>query len=177
MAGKMKKSLETTNQQLSNLRTNRPSPHILENIKVEYYGSLVPLKQLASITNPGPRLLVVQPWDIASIEEIRKAILKTNLGFSPESDKKMIRITIPQLDAQRREEIVKLAHQITEQGRISVRAERREANERLENLKKGGKIGEDERFRDKERVQELTNSYIKQIDEALKKKEEEIREV
>lgn len=177
MEEKMQKSLEATDQQLSNLRTNRPSPHTLENVKVEYYGSLVPIKQIASISNPSPRSLVVQPWDVAVIGEIKKAILKANLGFSPESDKKMIRITVPQLDAERREEIIKLAHQISEQGRISVRAERREANEGLENLEKQKKIGEDNRIKGKERVQGITNKYIEQIDEALKKKEEEIREV
>ncbi len=177
MEEKMGKSLEATRQQLSNLRTNRPSPHTLENVKVECYGSLVPLKQLASISNPSPRLLVVQPWDISTIEEIKKAILKANLGFSPESDKKLIRITVPQLDAERREEIIKLAHQITEQGRISIRSERREANERLENLEKEKKIGEDDRIKGKERVQGITDKYIEQIDEALKKKEAEIREV
>ncbi|MCD6093696.1 MAG: ribosome recycling factor [Candidatus Omnitrophica bacterium] len=173
----MRKGVEATKQQLSNLRTNRPSPHILENVKVEYYGSLVPLKQLASISNPGPRLLVIQPWDISAIKEIKKAILKANLGFSPESDKKLIRITVPQLDAERREEIIKLAHQISEQGRISIRAARREANERLENLEKEKKIGEDDRIKGKERVQEITDRYIEEINRALKKKEEEIREV
>ncbi|RKY39465.1 MAG: ribosome recycling factor [Candidatus Omnitrophota bacterium] len=177
MEEKMKKAVEVVRHQFSNLRTNRPSPQILENVKVEYYGSLVPLKQLASISNPAPRLLVVQPWDVSTIDEIKKAIMRANLGFSPESDKKIIRITVPQLDAQRREEIVKVAHQIAEQGKAGVRAQRREANERIENLQREKKISEDDKFRDKERIQEITDRYIEQINELLKKKEEEIREI
>ena len=177
MEEKMKNSLQTTIQEFSNLRTNRPSPHILENVKVECYGSLVPLKQIASISNPTPRILVVQPWDISLIENIKKGILRANVGLSPESDKKIIRISIPQLDAKRREEIVKLAHQIAERGRVSIRNERREANECLLELEKEKKIGEDEKFKAKEMVQQITDKYIKQIDGVLEKKEEEIREV
>ena len=173
---KMKKTKEAILREFSAIRTGRASPGLVEAIKIDYYGSPTHLKQLATISTPEPRLIVIHPWDISVLPEIEKAILKSNLGFNPTNDGKFIRISIPHLTTERREELVKVVGRMAEEGRVSLRATRREANEFLKEAEKKGEIPEDERFRLQEEIQKLTDRYNKEIDNLLEDKEKEIRE-
>ena len=174
---KMKKSLEVTMREFSSVRTGRASAGLVENLKVEYYGNPTPLKQVAGISTPEARLIVIQPWDPTALPGIEKAILKSELGISPSNDGKVIRLNIPPLTKERRADLVKLVNKLTEEGRISMRAVRREANEQIKSVEKDNKITEDECFKGQEEIQKLTDKYIKQLDELLKRKEAEIMEV
>lgn len=173
---KMKKTKEAILREFSAVRTGRASPGLVEEIKIDYYGSPAHLKQLATISTPEPRLIVIHPWDAKVLPEIEKAILKSDLGFNPTNDGKFIRISIPHLTTERREELVKVVGRMTEEGRVSLRTTRREANEFLKEAEKKGEIPEDERFRLQEEIQKLTDRYIKEIDSLLEDKEREIRE-
>ncbi|MFH1406449.1 MAG: ribosome recycling factor [Candidatus Omnitrophota bacterium] len=174
---KMKKALEVTSKEFATIRTGRASPALVENIKVEYYGNPTPLRQLATISIPDPRLIVIQPWDVSSLQEVEKAILKSELGITPSNDGKLIRLSLPSLTHERREELAKLVKKIAEDGRVSVRTIRRDANEHIKKLEKDKSITEDGSFSSQEQVQKLTDKYISRIDEALKGKEKEILEV
>lgn len=173
---KMKKTKEAMLKEFSAVRGGRASPSLVEAIKVEYYGNPTPLKQLATISTPEPRLIVIHPWDPSALAEIEKAILKSDLGFNPTNDGKFIRISIPHLTNERKEELVKIAARIAEEGRVSLRATRHEAKDFLKEAEKKGEIPEDERFRLQEEIQKLTDKYIKDIDELLENKEKEITE-
>lgn len=174
---KMQKSIENVGQQLARLRTGKATPSLLDGIKVDYYGNTIPLNQLASISVPEARLLVIHPWDKTSLASIEKAILASDLGLTPNSDGNVIRIPIPLLSEERRKELIKVARKIAEEGRVAVRNIRRETIDEIKNKQKEGTIPEDHSFKLQEKVQELTDKYSKKIDELLKKKEDEIMQI
>jgi ribosome recycling factor len=174
---RMDKSVEHTRTEFNTLRTGRASAALLDRIQVDYYGTATPLKQLATINAPEPRLLTVQPFDPTSIKGIEKAIQESDLGLTPSNDGKLIRLPIPQLTEERRKELVKVARHIAEEGRVAVRGVRRDVMHHLKELVDNGEVGADEEHRGEERVQKLTDEHTKQIDEALKHKEAEIMEV
>ena len=170
----MKKAVEATKREFSEIRTGRASPSLVEGLHVEYYGTHVPLKQVASISVPDARLIVIQPWDITVLSEIERQILGSNLGITPTNDGKVIRLSIPSLSKERREELVKVIHKMSEEGRVSLRTIRRDAIENVRTLEKDGKIAEDDRFKFQDEIQKITDKYIEKIDQLLKEKEEEI---
>lgn len=174
---KMKKAIENLRFELNKIRTGKASPTILDGVKVNYYGSIVPLKQAASISVPEVRLITVQPWDKSMINEIEKAILKSDIGLNPVNDGHIIRLPIPPLTEERRLELVKQTKRLGEEIKVSIRNTRREANENLKKDEKDSKISEDDSYRAQEHIQELTNEYIKRVDDILKVKEQEIMEV
>ena len=171
---RMKKAVEATVREFSEVRTGRANPSLVEGIMVEYYGTNTPLKQLASISVPEPRLIAIHPWDPSSIPAVEKAILKSQLGINPVNDGKIIRISIPPLTKERCEELRKLLHKIAEQGRISVRTVRRDGMDIVKKMEDAKEIPEDARFKGQEEVQKSTDRYIKKIDELLKEKEKEL---
>ena len=174
---KMKKAIENLRYELNKIRTGKASASILDGVKVNYYGSIVPLKQAASISVPEIRLITVQPWDKSMINEVEKAILKSDIGLTPVNDGHIIRLPIPPLTEERRLELVKQTKRLGEEVKVSVRNSRREANERLKKEEKDGTISEDDSYRSQENIQELTDEYIRKVDEILKVKEQEIMEV
>ncbi|NLA58958.1 MAG: ribosome recycling factor [Firmicutes bacterium] len=174
---KMQGVIEATKQAFAAVRTGRANPALLDRIQVDYYGTMTPLNQLATISAPEARLLLIQPWDKNSIKDIEKALLKSDLGLTPSSDGSVIRLVIPPLTEERRKELVKLVRKEAEEKRVAVRNIRREANESLRDLEKEGAISEDERHRSEEDVQELTDKYIDIINQLLEAKENEIMEV
>jgi ribosome recycling factor len=172
----MSKSIEALDRELKRVRTGRASLSILDGIKVDYYGTMTPLNQMATLAVPESRLITIQPWDVSVIKDIEKAILKSDLGLTPANDGKILRISIPPLTEERRKELVKLVHKICEEHKVSVRNVRRDSNELLKSLKKDGDISEDEAFKAQDEVQKITDEHIKLIDECYTKKEKEILE-
>ena len=172
----MGKSIEALDRELKRVRTGRASLSILDGIKVDYYGTLTPLNQMATLAVPESRLITIQPWDVSVIKDIEKAILKSDLGLTPANDGKILRISIPPLTEERRKELVKLVHKMCEDHKVSVRNARRDSNEFLKSLKKDGDISEDEAFKAQEEVQKITDEHVKLIDECYTKKEKEILE-
>jgi len=177
LADNMNQAIEALKKDFNRVRTGRASVSLLDGIRVEAYGSSMPLNQVASISAPESRLLVVQPWDVSSIGQIEKAILKSELGLTPMNDGKVIRITIPQLTEERRKELVKLVRKMAEECRVSIRNARRDANEMLKELKKEGELSEDEAFRAQNEVQKVTDEYIEKVEEVSGKKEKEVMQV
>ncbi len=173
---KMEKALESTAKELSSIRTGRATIALLDGVNIEYYGAKSPINQVASISIPEARLMVIQPWDKSMIGEIEKAILKADLGLNINNDGNIIRITIPELTEERRKELVKLAKKLAEEGKISIRNVRREGNEALKKLEKAGKLPEDDSHREQSKVQDLTDEHISKIDEMVQAKEKEIME-
>jgi len=173
---KMDKAVGTLKNELMKVRTGRASSSLLDGISVEYYGAVTPLNQLASITVPESRLIVVQPWDSGSIGDIEKAILKANIGLTPSNDGKLIRLSVPPLTEERRRDIVKQVGKTCEDYKVGIRNIRRDANEDMKTFKKDGDISEDDMFKGQEDVQKLTDSHIKTIDSINKEKEKEILE-
>ena len=174
---RMDKSVEATLQEFNSVRTGRASAALLDRIHVDYYGQPTPLKQLAAINVPEPRLLTIQPFDPSSIKAIEKAIMESDLGLQPSNDGKIIRLPIPQLTEERRKELVKLVRHMAEEGRVAVRNVRRDVIHRLKEFVDAGQVGADEERRAEERVQRLTDEHVHTIDELLKRKEAEIMEV
>ena len=174
---RMGKSIESLKREYSRLRTGRASISLLDGIRVSYYDTLTPLNQMASLAVPEPRLIVIQPWDKTAIEDIEKAILKSELGLTPMNDGKVIRISIPPLTEERRKELVKVARKMSEENKVSIRNIRRDANEMLKDLKKEKEITEDDLFRSQEEVQKATDQFISQVDELCAAKEKEILEI
>jgi ribosome recycling factor len=174
---RMGKSIKAYKEKLAKIRTGRANPSLIEDLKVEYYGTEVPLMQIATITAPEPRQLLIQPWDKSAIPSIEKAIKKSEFGFNPSVDKDVIRINIPELTDERRKEYIKLARQRAEEARIAIRNIRRDGNETIKELLKEKEITEDEERRALQKIQEITDEYIKKVDELLEKKEKEIEEV
>jgi ribosome recycling factor len=172
----MGKSIEALNNELKRIRTGRASLSILDAIKVDYYGTLTPLNQMATLAVPESRLITIQPWDVSVIKDIEKSLLKSDLGLTPANDGKLIRISIPPLTEERRKELVKLVHKMGEDYKVSVRNARRDANELIKSLKKDGDISEDDAFKSQEEVQKITDANIKRIDECCQEKEKEILE-
>jgi ribosome recycling factor len=177
MEDKMEKTMSTLNGELRKVRTGRASLSVLDGITVDYYGTPTPLNQLASLSAPESRLIVIQPWDVNAIKEVEKAILQSNIGLTPNNDGKIIRLSIPPLTEQRRKEIAKQVRQISEDYKVALRNVRRDANETLKQMKKDGDISEDDAFVAKDKVQEITDKYINRIDSAYQEKEKEILEV
>ncbi len=174
---RMEKVIERTKKEFSMVRTGRATPSLLEGIKADYYGTPTPINQMAKISVPESRQLVIQPWDKNAIKPIEKAILKSDLGLNPNVDADLIRLVIPQLTEERRKELVRVVRNKAEEQRVAVRNIRRDANEDLKEMENNGDISEDNYHRGLENVQELTNSYIEKIDELLEEKEAEIMEV
>lgn len=174
---RMKSGVQSAKDDFAGVRTGRANTSLLDRVVVEYYGAMTPLNQLATISAPEPRLLVVQPWDKTQIQAVEKAILQSDLGLTPTSDGAVIRIAIPQLTEERRKELVRLVRKIAEEKRVIVRNARRDANDQVKELEKEKLASEDEGRRAQERIQELTDRYIKEIDALLEAKEKEIMEV
>jgi ribosome recycling factor len=174
---RMQKSVDVLHDDLMSIRTGRASPALVEKLPVEYYGTLTPLNQMASIAVPEPRLLVIRPWDPSALSSIERAILKSDLGLTPMNDGKLIRLSIPRLTEERRRELVKMVSRRVEEARVSVRNLRRDALQDLKDFEKEKMISEDDMFRGKEEVQELTDKFIVKIDEIGKHKEEEVMEI
>jgi ribosome recycling factor len=171
---RMDKSVESMHGELNSIRTGRASAALLDRVQVDYYGQKTPLKQLATINVPEPRMLTVQPFDPNGIKDIERAIQESDLGLNPSNDGKLIRLPIPQLTEERRQELVKVARQIAEEGRVAVRNVRRDV---IHHLKEEESVGADDEHRAEERVQKLTDEHVKKIDDLLKRKEAEITEV
>jgi ribosome recycling factor len=174
---RMVRSVEVLQEDLMSIRTGRASPALVEKLQVEYYGTMTSLNQMASIAAPEPRLLVIRPWDTSALHEIERAILKSDLGLTPMNDGKLIRLNIPRLTEERRRELVKVVARRVEEARVAIRNLRRDALQDLKDFEKEKMISEDDFFRGKEKVQELTDEFIEQIDEIGKRKEAEVMEI
>lgn len=173
----MKKTVEVVKKEFASLRAGRATPALLDKVSVNYYGTPTPVSQMANITAPEARLLVIQPWDKSSLPEIERAILKSDLGINPTSDGNVIRLAIPQLTQERRQELVKVIKKKAEEGRVAVRNVRRDTNETLKVKEKKGEMSEDDLRRTQDEVQKLTDKYIKEIDQLTSTKEQEIMQV
>lgn len=173
----MEKALDALRHELAKLRTGRASISILDDVRVEYYGNLTPLNQVASLGVPDPRTITIQAWDKTAVQAIEKAIQKSGLGLNPVNDGKIIRVPIPPLNEERRRELVKVVHNHAEQCKVSVRNARRDANETLKKMQKDKDITEDDMHKGQHKVQELTDNFIKKIDETTEHKEKDIMEV
>ena len=171
---KMSKTVDVVQHEFSGVRTGKASPALVENIMVEVYGSQMRIRELAGITTPESRMLMIQPWDATTLHPIEKAILKSNLGLNPAIDKKFIRIVLPDLSQERRQEFVKVVRKMAEDGRVAIRHVRRDALEQIKKETKAGGITEDQQEMAEKEVQKLTDSYIGQIDQHLATKEKEI---
>jgi ribosome recycling factor len=174
---RMDKSVEHARGEFNTVRTGRASAALLDRVEIDYYGTKTPLKQLATINVPEPRMLTIQPFDPSSIKAIEKAIQESDLGLTPSNDGKLIRLPIPQLTEERRKELVKVVRQLAEHHRVAVRDIRRDAMRHLKDLVVNGEVGDDDERRAEERVQKLTDQHTKAIDELLKHKEAEVMEV
>jgi ribosome recycling factor len=172
----MEKSIVALKNELNRVRTGRASLSIFDDIRVDYYGTLTPLNQMASLAVPESRLITIQPWDVSIIKEIEKAILKSDLGLTPSNDGKLMRISIPALTEDRRKQLVKVVQKKGEEHKIAVRNIRRDSNDLLKGLKKDGDISEDDAFRAQDQVQKITDEHTKSMDEICKEKEQEILE-
>ncbi len=173
----MEKTIAAMEKSLGRVRTGRASVSLLDGIKVDYYGTPTPINQVATISIPESRLIVIAPWDASVIGAIEKAIQKSDLGLMPANDGKVIRLSIPQLTEERRKELVKVVKKMTEEGKIKLRNARRDANEELKNLKKDNKMTEDELYGAQEEVQKLTDKNIEKMDKISVAKEKEIMEL
>jgi len=173
----LEKSLEHFKEELNQVRTGRASSALVEGLMVDYYGVKSPLKQVASITTPEPRTIMIAPWDKDNLVNIEKALRESQLNLNPNNDGQVIRINIPPLNEERRKELVKLLNQKAEDGKISIRKHREEMWEEIQNLEKEGKMGEDDKFIGKDKLQEVIDEYNKKIEEIRAKKEEEIMTV
>src|SRR5438132_2527162 len=174
---RMDKSVESIRHKFGTVRTGRASPALLDRISVDYYGTATPLKQLATISAPEPRLLTVQAYDKSSIKNIEKAILESDVGLTPNNDGNLIRLSIPELTEERRKQLVKVVHGIAEEGRVAIRNIRRDVMHDLRELKEAGEAGSDDEHRAEVELQTVTDGRIGELDELLKQKEEEILEV
>ncbi|MDF1664884.1 MAG: ribosome recycling factor [Planctomycetota bacterium] len=170
----MEKAVDHLRMELRGIRTGRANPGLVENIRVDYYGSPTPLKQIANIGVPEPAMLVVKPFDPGSAGDIEKAILASNIGITPNSDGKVIRLAIPPLSEERRKQLVKLSKDYAEAQRVALRNIRRDANRKVDALKKDGALPEDDAKRDKEEIEELTKKFVKSVDEVLGEKSKEL---
>src|SRR5438128_995381 len=174
---RMDKSVEAAHAEFTTLRTGRASPALLDRVQIDYYGQQTPLKQLATINAPEPRMLTIQPFDPNSVAQIERAIQESDLGLTPSNDGKIIRLPMPQLTEERRKEFVKVARHMAEEGRVAVRNVRRDVLRHLEELVKNGEVGDDEERAAETRVQKLTDAHVGKIEDLLKRKEADIMEV
>jgi ribosome recycling factor len=173
----MAKSVDATRTKFNTLRTGRASPALLDRVSVDYYGTPTPLKQLATLSAPEPRLLTIQPYDKSSMKGIERAIQESDLGLTPNNDGQVIRLQIPEMTEERRKEMVKVARHVAEEGRVAIRNIRRDVMHDLRELKESGEAGSDDEHRAEDALQKLTDEKIAELDAALKAKEAEILEV
>ena len=174
---KMKKTVEVLHSQYSAIRAGRANASVLDQIKVEYFGTPTPINQIASIATPDPRTLVIQPWDASSLKLIEKAILTSELGINPMNDGRVLRLIFPQPTEERRKELVKQVHKHSEEGKVAIRNVRRDAVEKFKAQKKKGDITEDDLTDTEKDIQKLTDKYIAEVEKAATKKESEIKEI
>ncbi len=174
---KMGKTIEALRKELASIRTGRATPALVDDIKVDYYGTPTPLKQIATVSVPEARLLLIQPWDSSMLSSIKKAILKSDLGLNPTSDQDVIRLAIPQLSEERRKELVRAVHKRAEDGRVALRNIRRDALEEIRKLEREKEISQDEQKRAQERLQEITDSFIATVGKVTEDKEAELLEI
>jgi len=173
----MEKSIEALKKEFSRVRTGRASINLLDDVRVDYYGTPTPLSQIATLIVPEPRLITIQPWEKKLIPDIERAILKADLGLNPASDGVLVRIAIPPLTEDRRKEMVKLIKRMTEDAKVAIRNVRREANDSLKKLEKDKEISEDELKRGEKEIQDLTDGFVKKTDEVMAVKEKEVMEI
>ena len=171
---KMEKTIAVLKDELLTIRAGRANPNMLDRVMVDYYGTMTPLKQMAGVSSPEPRTILIQPWDKSAMGSIEKAILSSDLGFNPTNDGNSIRINIPQLTEERRKDLIKLVAKTGEQAKVAIRNERREANEAIKKMEKTSELTEDDSKKAQDEVQKLTDSHIKMIDDMLAKKEKDI---
>jgi ribosome recycling factor len=174
---RMDKSVDATQHEFNTVRTGRASAALLDRINVDYYGQQTPVKQLATINVPEPRMLTIQPFDPSSVKSIERAILESDLGVTPSNDGKLIRLPIPALTEERRKELVKIVRNLAEEGRVAIRNVRRDVMHDLKELVRDGEVGDDEERRAEDRLQKITDEHVHRVDDLLKRKEEEIMEV
>jgi ribosome recycling factor len=174
---RMDKSIEALKTELVSIRTGKASPSLLDTVRVEAYGSMMPISQVASISAPQPRLLVVQPWDKTLLQSIVKAVQKADLGLNPADEGELIRVPIPALTEERRNELVKKIKRMGEEVKVAIRNIRRDANEEIKKLQKDGAISEDDMHRGTQEIQKETDRHVEEVDEILERKEKEILEI
>ena len=174
---KMKKCMETMLREFSEVRTGRAQPALIDDMHIDYYGTSTPIKQVASVSSPDPRQILIQPWDATAIKDIESAIMSSKLGITPSNDGKVIRLVFPPLSTERREEFIKVCKDMAERGRVTLRSIRRDANEKAKKMQSEGHVSEDDKFKTEEEVQKMTDRFIKEIDGLLEKKSKELREV
>lgn len=177
MRGHMDAAVDAMRREFSGIRTGKASTALLETVRVDAYGSKMPLNQVATVNTPEPRLLLVQPWDKALLPEVERAIQRAGLGLNPSNDGSIIRVPIPPLSEERRKDMVRLLHKMAEEGKISVRHARQEANKEIKQREHDHEISEDESRRQQDQVQKITDEYVARIDELMKAKEVEVLEV
>jgi len=173
---KFKKTLDATSREFQEVRTGRASPSLVDGMMIDYYGTHTMIKQLASISVPNARLIVIQPWDKNALGEIEKAILRSNIGITPTNDGKVIRLAIPHLSKERREELTKVVKDMSETGKVSLRTIRHESKTAIESAEKNKQIAEDDKFNGLDQLQKLTESYSKKIDDIVAAKQKELLE-
>ena len=173
---RMGKTIAALENELKRIRTGRASLSLLDAIRVDYYGTITPLNQMATLAVPESRLITIQPWDASVLKDIEKAVLKSDLGLTPSNDGKIIRLAIPPLTEERRKELVKVVHKMCEDHKVAARNIRRDSNDLLKSLKKDGDISEDDAFKAQDETQKITDQFINKIDEVYKEKEKEILE-
>ena len=174
---RMDKSVEAALHEFNTVRTGRASAALLDRVTVDYYDQKTPVKQLATINVPEPRMLTIQPFDPSSVKAIERALLESDLGLTPSNDGKLIRLPIPQLTEERRKELVRVVRHLAEEGRVAIRNVRRDVMHDLKELARDGDVGDDDERRAEDRLQKLTDEHVHRVDELLKRKEEEIMEV
>lgn len=174
---RMTKAVESAQHDYTTIRTGRANPALLDRVNVEYYGSTMPVNQIATISIPEPRLIVIAPWDKNAIPHIERAIIKSDIGITPNSDGNVVRLQIPHLTEERRKEFIKILHKKAEEHRVSIRNIRRDANEDLKRQEKAGEVSEDDLRRAQDQIQKLTDKYIEQVDKLTQAKEAELMEV
>lgn len=173
----MQKAIESTKREMSELRSGRANPKMVEGVRVNYYGAPTLLKELATIGVPEARMVVISPYDPTALKEIEKAILQSDLGITPVSDGKTIRLLVPPLSEERRQELIKIVKKVSEEGKVSVRTVRRDGKEKIKVLEKEKKISEDERFKSEDSLQKMTDKYIKDLDRVLEDKTKELKDI
>ena len=177
LEGRMQKSVSVFEENLSEVRAGRANPAILNKISVEYYGVSTPINQVAGISVPEARMIVIQPWDVSVLKEIEKAIIASDIGLNPNNDGKVIRLNFPELTEERRKDLVKDIKKMAEEARVSIRSIRRDGMEDVKTKQKNSEITEDDKVRQEDEIQKLTDKYIAQIDKALENKEKEIMSI
>lgn len=174
---RMEKAIAALRKELGTVRAGRATPSMLDKVMVEYYGSSMPVNQVAGVTSPEPRMLMISPWDKSMLGEIEKAIQKSDLGLNPSNDGAVIRLVVPQLTEERRQELIKVVRKMCEESRVAIRNVRRDANDELKKMEKAQDVSEDEVRREQEKVQAVTDRFVAEVDKILVAKEQDLKEV